>query len=74
MRDLRDVEEAFEHSPPRTPDEIQQHVEVRNECKVLAVQLYVMLPECPERTLAIRHVEQAMFYANAALARNRVSP
>jgi hypothetical protein len=37
--------------------------------KETALLLLQVLPDCPERTIALRHLEQSVMYANAAVAR-----
>jgi len=48
----------------------QNHVEVvRGEIEDAAEEVFTLVPRCPERTLALRNMEQASFYATAALVR-----
>lgn len=44
---------------------------VREQCRMLAHDLNDWLPEGREKALAITNLEQVMFWANAAIARER---
>lgn len=46
-----------------------QHATVRLKCFELATELNELLPESREKSLAITHLEEVMFWANAAIAR-----
>jgi hypothetical protein len=54
------------------PDErkTEYHENVRSACKALAERLTSILPDGREKSLAITKLEEVMFWANAALARN----
>lgn len=45
------------------------HESIRSGCQTLAGSLVEILPDCRETSLAITALEEAMFWANAALAR-----
>jgi hypothetical protein len=45
-----------------------QHDQVRARCLTLADYLNELLPEGPEKTLAIMHLEEVKMWANAAIA------
>lgn len=61
----------FEHHPPCNDLEIAQHETVREVCRGVAKALIDICPESRELSLALTNLEQAMFWANAALARNK---
>lgn len=58
----------FSYHPPSTPAIGALHGEVRDHSFALANWLNENLPECPEKTLAIRKVREAMMWGNAAIA------
>lgn len=47
-----------------------QHTLVRQKCYDLALELNDLLPDGREKSLAITHLEEVMFWGNAAIARN----
>lgn len=63
-----DIESIFSHHPPTTAEVGQMHQAVRDQCKGVAKFFETWVPESPERTLAIRHLQMAMMYANSAVA------
>jgi hypothetical protein len=59
------------HSPDQTTKE---HITVvRAEIEEAAEEVFVLVPRCAERTLSLRHLEKASFYAHAALVREGVT-
>ncbi len=66
--DSQYIEDIFSHHPPKDQETVQKHEEVRVQIKLVAHDLNSLLPESPEKTLAIRHLQQAMMYANSAIA------
>ncbi len=65
-----DIDNRFDY---HAPDEIAraQHERVRAAAKDLATVLNEVLPESREKSLAVTNLEQAMFWANAAIARGK---
>lgn len=57
------------------PNEIKagHHTLVRQKCFELATELNTMLPQGREKSLAITKLEEVMFWANAAIARDVVA-
>lgn len=64
--DSADLAHRFAYHPPATED---AHGRVRQRCHKLADTLNDQLPDGREKSLAITHLEETMFWANAALAR-----
>jgi hypothetical protein len=68
----KDIDNRFKYHPPTTPDIKSKHEYVRGACGGFAHDLTDILPESREKSLAITKLEEVMFWANAALARNKV--
>jgi hypothetical protein len=53
------------------PDDlkVKKHENVRDECEATAQAFQQYLPDGREKTLALTKIEEAMFWANAAIAR-----
>lgn len=66
-----DIENRFAFHPASTPDRQAAHQSVRTHCHELAGVLNDLLPEGREKSLAITNLEQTMFWANAAVARQK---
>lgn len=64
------VERNFTYHPPKK-ENIHKFESLRNMGKITAEAILKYTPCCPEQTLAIRKVEEAIMWANAALARNQ---
>ena len=65
------IAKCFDHHPPSSDAVALQHEEVRENCRDLAQYLQDNLPVSREKSLALTNLEQAMFWANAAIARNQ---
>lgn len=63
-----ELKNRFEY---HAPDDIKRvaHERVRNELLAVGRLIVAMTPESREQSLAITHLEDAMFWANAAIAR-----
>lgn len=66
--DVDDIEKIFSFHPPANDDIKDQHEAVREACKTAAKQILLLTPVCPEQTTAIRKLQEAMMFANAAIA------
>lgn len=62
------IEHDFSHHPPATGERIAQHEAVRAACKDLAHTLDRIVPPGRHKALARTAVEEAMHWANAAVA------
>lgn len=58
----------FDHHAPDA-DQVIRHAQVRAACKVAAAEVMQCAPDCRERSLALTKLEEAMMWANAAIAR-----
>jgi len=64
-----ELENRFRHHPPATEQRVRDHNSVRGACLMLSQQLDALLPPGREKSLALTNLEQVMFWANAAIAR-----
>lgn len=64
-----DIAVRFAFHPANTEHRRNAHGLVRALCKALADSLNGTIPEGREKALAITHLEEVMFWSNAAIAR-----
>lgn len=64
------IDHRFSFHPADTEDKQAAHEAIRKACRDLAHTLQEMLPSGREKSLAITNLEQVMFWANAAVARD----
>jgi hypothetical protein len=64
----------FDFFPARTKEDREHHGKVREVCKEAADQILSLTPQGREQALAITKLEEAMFWANAAVARDSGRP
>jgi hypothetical protein len=64
-----DIENRFSFHPADTDAKRETHEAIRANCKSMAYYLNSFLPEGREKSLAITHLEEVMFWSNAAVAR-----
>lgn len=67
MRDQ--IENNFQYHAPKD-DQQERYVFIRDEARVLAYNIVRNSPPSREQSLALTNLEQAIFWANAAIARN----
>jgi hypothetical protein len=60
----------FRHHPPRDERTVHHHETVRAACLHLAKTVERFVPAGREQSLALTQIEQAMFWANAGIARS----
>lgn len=65
-----DIANRFNFHPATTEEKRDEHTSIRQACRRLADELNERLPEGREKSLAITHLEEVMFWGNAAIARN----
>lgn len=56
------------HAP--TPEQVERYQRLRDQAKAYAWAIAEMVPPSREQSLALTNLEQAMMWANAAIARN----
>jgi hypothetical protein len=65
-----DIEHRFAHHSPDAM-KIGKHATVRSELRLTAISLCKVVPEGRERALMLTKLEEAMFIANAGIARSK---
>lgn len=64
---LEGLEQTFTYHPPHG-DQPARYVALRDLAKTFAGGILTACPQSAERTLALRHVQQAVMFANASIA------
>ena len=67
--DHDELAHRFEYHPPRDESTRHAHEDVRASCLAVARHFDEVLPAGREKSLVMTHLETAMFWANAAIAR-----
>lgn len=67
------IQENHRHHSPQTKERIEAHSEVRAVTAACAMCLVELCPVSRELSLALTAMEEAMMWANAALARSEDS-
>ena len=65
-----DIEHRFAFHAATTQEKRDEHTSVRQQCRQLADALNEALPDGREKSVAVTKLEEVMFWANAAIARN----
>lgn len=63
------LDRAFTYHPP-TENQPALYQQIRAEARELAALIMLVAPHCRERAVALTNLEQAVMWANAAIARN----
>lgn len=66
--DLR-IGNRFTYHAPKG-DQVERYKSIRDNGKATAMIFEDLCPASPELTMAINHIDQAVMWANAAIARN----
>lgn len=67
---MLDITKIFTYHPAHDQDTVDAHDAVRDKVRSVALWMDQNVPDCPEKTLAIRHLQYAMMMANSAIAQN----
>lgn len=68
-----DIDNRFDYHPPKDDETRQAHETVRAELRAVAYALDSLCPDGREKSLAITKLEEAMMWANAAIARSEAN-
>ncbi len=68
QRQLAELRHRFVYHPPSDAD-IAVYAQIRSTAHSVAQMMWSLIPECRESTLAVTHLEEMVFWANAAIAR-----
>lgn len=71
MSSVQDIEHRFAFHAATTQEKRDEHTSVRAACRDLALKMQADMPEGHEKECALTKIEEAMFWANAAIARGR---
>lgn len=63
-----DLQNWFTHHAPANGSEIEKYTKIRDKAKELAEVILETTPSCPDQTVAIRHIRDAVMTANASIA------
>ena len=64
-----DLEKRFTYQPPKE-GQPQKYESIRAQAKQLAMTVDSLCPDSREKSLAMTKIEEAVMWANAAIARN----
>lgn len=67
--DAADIERRFTYHPPKEA-QAARYTLLRDIAKRMAYDINAQCPESREKSLALTKLEEAVFWANAAIARN----
>lgn len=64
-----ELEKRFTYHAPKD-GQPEKYVTIRDQAKAMAYNLALLCPQSRELSLAFTHLEEVVFWANAAIARN----
>lgn len=64
-----DIEKNFTYHAPK-PDQVSRYTEIRQNARLTAELIDRLCPDSREKSLAMTKLEEAVMWANAAIARN----
>lgn len=70
--DQAELDRRFDYHPPSTPGVAGMHENARAAFKATAALFNDLLPDGREKACLMTHLEEALFWANAAIARGQV--
>ena len=65
-----DLANRFTYHPPKDHEQAEKYVTIRSHAHGLATLINEHAPDSREKSLAIMYLEEAVMWANAAIARN----
>lgn len=68
--DAADLANRFTYHAPKSHEQAEKYTWIRKEAHQLAILINEQAPDSREKSLAITHLEDAVMWANAAIARN----
>lgn len=69
--DLRDLDNRFTYHPPEPEnDQPSRYESIRAKGKEFALLVEELTDDSREKSLAVTHIEEAVFWANASIARH----
>jgi hypothetical protein len=69
MSEALDLNHIFKYHAPKG-DQAERYEQIRDAARLFASEIVRLSPESRERTQAITHIECAVMWANAGIARN----